>query len=332
MRTANFVLVTILFVSMVAGCTPQAVQKPVDQVNLQLKWVHQAQAAGFYMAQEKGYYAKENIAVTFLEGGPGIGNVEQVVSGKAGFGIESPDTIILNRSQGKPVVAVACIYRRSPLVFIALSDSGIKQPSGFIGKSIAIGGAGTDATLQLYALMKKLNLDAGQVKIVPYDYNYVTFIDGTVPLAYTYTTGGLIRILQKGCKVNQILPGEYGIHVFADTLFTTDSMIAENPDLVTRFLRASLQGWKDTVGNPAEAVKATMKYAKEKDELLQTKMLEASLPLVHTGEDQIGWMRTADWEDMLKMLLEQGLLDKPIDPGSACNLEFINKIYGGKTR
>jgi NitT/TauT family transport system substrate-binding protein len=82
------------------GCEPSEPKKPPDEVKLQLKWLHQAQFAGFYMAQEKGYYAKENIKVTFIEGEQGIDIAHRIVSSQADFGVLTPEFIFIKRSQG----------------------------------------------------------------------------------------------------------------------------------------------------------------------------------------------------------------------------------------
>ncbi len=333
MRTVNLIMATILLVPLFAGCMPQPVPKPADRVTLQLKWVHQAQFAGFYMAQEKGYYSRENLAVTFTEGGQGIDNIEQVVSGKADFGISSADSIMLSRSEGSPVTAVAVIYKRSPVVFVTLANSGIKRPADFLDRTAALEGtAFVDARLQFFSMMEKLGLDHTRVRTVPYEYDYASFKKGEIDISYSYTTGGLFRLLQQGIEVNRILPEDYGIHMYSDTLFTSDTLIADNPDLVARFIRASLKGWQDTIGNPDEAVRVTMQYAREKDSSLQSKMMEAQLPLIYDGEDGVGWMRSEIWSGMYQMLLNQKLMDKGFDPATAYTMNFINEIYGGSNR
>ena len=318
-----------LAVPLLAACELQEVRKPPDQVLVQLKWVHQAQFAGFYLAQEKGYYAAENIAATFLEGGPGIDVIEKVVSGGADFGIGGPEGILVQRSRGKPVVAIAAIYRRSPVVFVSLSDSGIERPADFLGRSVAVEGI-VEYEVQLKAMLKKLGLDIHQVKVVPHSYDLTRLREGKLDSMGLYLTGGVIRLRQKGQKVNLIWPGDYGIHMYADTLITTDRMIAENPDRVTRFLRATLRGWREAIEDPGAAVAVTLKYAREKDSELQTRMMEASVPLIHTGEDQIGWMKAGVWERTHQLLLEQGLLAGPVDPDKAYTMEFLQRIYGEK--
>ncbi|MBU4258475.1 MAG: ABC transporter substrate-binding protein [Desulfobacteraceae bacterium] len=329
-----------LAIFLLAACGPQEVKKPPDKVSVQLKWVHQAQSAGFYLAQEKGYYAEENIAATFLEGGPGIDNIEKVVTGGADFGVEAPMGILLRRSQGKPVVAIAAIYQRNPTVFVSLADSGITRPPDFLGRTVAVSDVEGRVLLKtmmkrygkIYfkAMMEKLDLDIHQVTIVPYQYDFSAFYSGEADVTEAYANGGLIRIRQKGYNVNLIWPGDYGVHVYGDTLITTDEMIAENPDLVTRFLRATLRGWREAIEDPEAAVAITMKYAREKDSELQTRMMDASVPLIHTGEDQIGWMRAGVWERTHQLLLEEELLTGPVDPDKAYTMEFLQRIYGGK--
>ena len=114
-------------------------------------------------------------------------------------------------------------------------------------------------------MMKKLGLDASKVKIVPYDPAYTAFYNGEVEVTPCYSTGGLIKMRQKGLKLNLIWPSDYGIHFYSDTLVTTDRMISEKPDLVTRFLRASLKGWQDAIEDYRQAVTVTLKYAQIKD-------------------------------------------------------------------
>jgi len=324
--------ILVLMIAIVS-CGPQQAQKAPDEVKLQLKWVHQVQFAGFYMAQEKGYYAKENIRVTFLEGGQKIDLPGQVITGRAGFVVLAPEEILIKRSQGGDIRAIAAIYRRSGAVFLAMADSGIVRPRDFVGKTVAAIGTG-DFETQLYAMMKKLGLDVSRIKVVPFDTNYVGFIKGDVKITGAFATAGLIRLRRKGLKLNLIWPSDYGIHFYSDTLATTDKMISEMPDLVNRFLRASLKGWQDAIEDYHQAVAVALKYSTGvyADKQLQTAMMEAMLPLVHTGEDQIGWMKDEVWQGMYGMLSDQKLLPKPFDVNQAYTPRFLNEIYKGKAK
>jgi len=335
MRTITRIFSILLPVIAVVACAPQESKRVPNEVTLQLKWVHLPQFAGFYVAQEKGYYAKENINVNFLEGGQGIDNAERVISGEADLGVLSPEDILMKRSQGALLTAIATIYRRSGVVFVAMADSGIVRPADFTGKTVAMageGGAVREFELQFYAMMKKLGLGSAKLKIVTYDPNYAAFYKGEVDVTAAYATAGLIKMRQKGLKLNLIWPSDYGIHFYSDTLATTDRMIAQNPELVSRFLRASLKGWQDAIEDYRQAVAVTLKYAQIKDPKFQTAMMEAMLPLVHTGEDQIGWMKPEVWKGMCEILLEQRLLARPFDVNQAYTLRFLKEIYGEKAK
>jgi NitT/TauT family transport system substrate-binding protein len=332
---ARIIWACILFSIFLFGCDTPQPQKTPDAVTLQLKWVHQTQFAGYYMAQEKGYYVGENISVTFLEGGQGIDLARSVLSGKAHFGVMAPEDILFQRSQGKPLTAIAAIYRHSAVVFAALSDSGIVRPSDFIGKTVATGnvsGAAPEFELQLNSLMKRLGIDISRVNITPYDPEYTAFSKGEIDVTPAFSTGGLIRMRQKGLKLNLIWPSDYGLQFYSDTLVTTDGLIAQHPDLVIRFLRATLKGWQDAVEDYSKAVDVTLKYAQLSNPVMQTAMMEAMLPLVHTGEDFIGWMKPEIWQEMANQMSNLGLLAAPIDVNQAYTLRFLEEIHKGKNR
>jgi NitT/TauT family transport system substrate-binding protein len=316
------------------GCDKPQPPKAPDEVKLQLKWHHQAQFAGFYMAQEKGYYAAENIKVTFLEGGLDVDIAETVSSGKADFGVMTPEYILINRSRGADLSALAAIYRRSAVVYAAKADSGIVKPADFMGKTVAVEGKG--GSLEFYllfrALMRNLKIDISKLNIIPYDPEYTAFYSGKADVTAAYYTGGIIRIRKKGMKLNLIWPGDYGVNFYSDTIVATDRLLSENPDLVARFLRATLKGWHDAVENYKDAVTITLKYARDKDSDTQTAMMEAMLPLVHTGEDRIGWMKPDVWREMYDTLSEQKLLNKSFDVNQAYTMRFIEAIQGEKFR
>jgi NitT/TauT family transport system substrate-binding protein len=332
----NITRISVLFILsciILFGCGKSQPPKAPDEVKLQLKWLHQAQFAGFYMAQEKGYYAKENIKITFLEGGRDINIAERVISGKADFGIMAPESILNNRSRGGPVTALAAIYRRSSTVFVARADSSIVRPSDFAGKTVAVGGKGfEEAEIQFQAMMKKLGINLSKIRTIPFDPNYEAFYRNKADIAATYYTTGLIKMRKKGMKLNLIWPGDYGINFYSDTLATTEKMISDNPDLVERFMRATMKGWQDAIEDYRQAVVVTLKYAHDQDSDMQTAMMEAMLPLVHTGEDQIGWMKPEIWHEMYGTLSAQGLLEKPFDVDQAYTMRFIKEIYGGKVK
>lgn len=318
--------------ALVTACSEKSEIKPLDKIVLQLKWHHQTQFAGFYLARELGYYRRENLDVQFVEGGQGIDIAQSVVTGQADFGVVAPEDILIKQSKGLDIMAIATIYQRSAVVFVAMEKSGITRPEDFRGKTIAaagVGGAVRDFEFRLRSLMKKIGLDLSEAKLTSYDPDYKDFYSGSVDVSPAYLTGGVIKMRKKGCKLNLIWPDDYGIHFYSDTLMTTRKMIEQHPDQVTRLVRASLMGWLDAVSDPGKAVQITMKYARIQDEALQTAMMEALIPYVHTGEAQIGWMTPETWQHIHDIMLEQGLLPAPLpDLNKVYTMRFLKTVYG----
>jgi NitT/TauT family transport system substrate-binding protein len=180
-------LLILSLLPVVLACQPQSQPKnPPDEVRLQLKWIHQAQFAGFYMAQKKGYYKAENINVTLLEGGPDVDIVQRLRSGQADFAVIAPETVFMVHNQGESLVAIAAIQRRSPVVYLSKADSGIVRPKDFLGKTVAtldVSGSQKDMEIQFFAMMRKLGLDTAKVKIVPWDSAYTAFYNGEVDVS-----------------------------------------------------------------------------------------------------------------------------------------------------
>jgi NitT/TauT family transport system substrate-binding protein len=327
-RVASAVLLLAAMILVACG-TPEASQPP-DQVAVQLSWVHQAQFAGYYAAQQKGYYAEENLDVTLLpRAAPDVDVTAAVLDGTADFGVSYGAGLVMDRSCGRPVTVIATIYRIYPLVFMTMPDSGITRPQDFPGRTIRSLTVGS-SDVAFWALMHRLGLDPDSVQQIDVGYDLEPFFAGELDIWPGYLINEVLAAREQGHEVNLILPDDYGIHLYGDVLFTTDRLIEENPDLALRFLRATLRGWQWAIENPQEAGPLALKYDSTLDAAQQAAMMEASVPLVYTGEDHIGWMRAEVWEGMYDALVEEGVLAKPFDVHEAYTMEFLQEIYGGE--
>jgi NitT/TauT family transport system substrate-binding protein len=324
---ARILIIGLLITGFLNACTPETGATP-DQVTVQLKWVHQAQFAGFYAAEAQGYYADENIAVTFAPGGVGIDIFEGVSNGDVAFSIVGADSLIVERAAGSPITAIATIYRVNPFVLVAFADSGIASPHDFIGRTVSLSG-GYD-TVQFQAMLTNLGIDASEINIVDYTYDDAPFLEGEIDVNNSFASGSLLALKEKigDRKLNVIWPGDYGVHFYSDTLIVNDQLLENNPDLILRFLRATLKGHRFAIENPAAAVDASMQYAEVQDRTVQTAMLNASIPMIHTGEGPIGWMQADAWSGMHDILVNQGILDSPLDMSQVYTMEFLESVYG----
>ncbi len=182
MKTWTSILTAIVIATTAgagAGCGMLEDKPPPDEVTVQLKWLHQAQFAGLYAAEQQGFYAEEGLAVTFIEGGPTVDTRHTVLEGTAQFGIAGADELVIDRADGKPVRAIATIYRRSPLVFVADADSAVSRPQDFTGKSIL---ASLNSIPTLHAMMANVGISRDQYTVVTLPFDTVLFASGEAPI------------------------------------------------------------------------------------------------------------------------------------------------------
>ena len=324
--TRTFVTVLVILAGLLpAACGQQRAGRPPDQVSVQLKWLHQAQFAGFYAADQRGYYAQEGLAVSFIEGGPGVDVFAPVLQGTAQFGVAAGDELIVARAEGYPVRAIAAIYRRSPVVFISLADSAVTRPHDFPGKTIRVS---ADLVPSLHAMTNRVGVSPDQYHEVILPSDVAAFASGEVPVWEAYLDGLAEAVRQAGYEINVIYPDDYGVHFYGDILFATDDVLSEDPDLAVRFLRATVRGWTYAVENPGEVGRFVAHYEPAADAALENRRMLVILPLVHTGDNHIGWMRGERWAGIHDVLLEQGVLDAPVDVSQVYTMEFLQQVYG----
>jgi ABC-type nitrate/sulfonate/bicarbonate transport system substrate-binding protein len=260
-----------------------------------LSWRHSTQFAGFYEAEQDGLYEAEGLVVEFLEGGPEISGLDAVLDGRADIGVAGADELLIARSQGYSVKAIAVVYQISPIVFVSKAELDFTQPQDFVGKKIRV-----TANLQptLDAMMSNVGVAQDQYDpiILPSDVD--AFASGEVPVWGAYVNGLALQIQQTGIDINIVYPSDYGARFYADTIFTTEEMIEENPEIVEKFLRASLNGWETVIAQPEVVLDTISIYAPDVEPELQRQRMLASIPLIFTGLDPIGSMNLATWSQM----------------------------------
>jgi len=301
-------IMLLVAVALLAACGPQEVEQPPDQVTVQLKWVHQAQFAGFYAADKKGFYAEEGIDVTLNAGGvhlPPDTNIASLVAGEADFAIVGGDQLLAARFRGQPVVAIAVLFQRNPYAYASLKGSGIERPQDLVGKKVM---AAPDAEIQHQALLRKLGIAPDAIERIPYQRDVTPLVTGQIDAHLVYRTGLGLAFDETGYELNWMWLEDYGIRFYADTIVASETLVQQNPDLVERFLRATIKGWRYAIENQAEAVDLTLQYDPTLTRDRQARMMATQTPLIHTGVAEIGWMDRGVWAGMRDMLYEAGIV------------------------
>ncbi len=222
-----------------------------ETVTLQLKWKHQFQFAGYYAAIKKGYYPKEGLDVVLIEGKPGGNEVEDVLSGNANYGVGMSD-ILLSKFQGKPVVLLANIFQHSPVTLLTTRKSGYTSPQDLFNKNIQM--VKGIKSVELQAMFLNEGIATADLNISDPRWSLEDLISEEVDAVAAYVSSQPYILKKQSIPYTLISPITYGIDFYGENLFTTEHEIAEYPERVVSFRRASLKGWQYALENPGEIV------------------------------------------------------------------------------
>lgn len=213
----------------------------LEPVSLQLKWKHEFQFAGFYMAKELGYYRDAGLDVEIREVAPDTHVIDEVLSGRATYGL-SDSTLIYERLRRRPVVALAAIFQRSPIALMTLKSSGIKTALDLRGKRLMT--FNTENNISLLTTLRSQGVALNEVTLAPHTFDINDLINGTVDAYAVYSSDQPYQLQQRGIEYNLINPVEYGFDFYGDILFTSEQEMASHGNRSQRFRQASLMGWR----------------------------------------------------------------------------------------
>ncbi len=294
------------FLLLLSGINPGLA---VEQVTLQLRWMHSFQFAGYYMAREKGYYRDAGLAVQFLEGGPAVDGIGNVLQGRADFGVASSE-LVLVREAGKPVVVLASIFQHSPYMLMVRDESGIRSPHDLINQQVLLGPE--NRAVELRAMLVNEGVDLKQIRIVPPPLTPEKLRDPAISAISGYISNEPFQWRQLGVRYHLLKPIDYGIDFYGDSLFTTESRIARQPEQVKAFIRASLEGWRYVFDHPEETiVLVEQKYnggQRSHDHLLYE--YSTLKELIYPEHIPIGQMNPGRWYSIAKVYAALNLIDR----------------------
>ncbi|MDX1490793.1 MAG: GGDEF domain-containing protein [Pseudohongiellaceae bacterium] len=294
------------------SCSASIGTYAADSVKLQLRWTHQFQFAGYYMALEKGFYDAAGLDVELIEGGPdALTPIEDVLAGNVDFAITGSG-VVIERMAGKPVVAIAAIMQTSPIVWISLESSNIRTPHDLAGHRVLI--MPPPESAELLIMLEREGLSADSVNIVPTSFDINDIVTGEADAYDGYISNEPYYLEQQGIDYSIINPKDYGINFYSDVLITSEHLANRNPDLVNRFKDASLQGWLYALNNIEETIELIhTKYAPEKT--LEHLRFEANTisDLVMTDLVQIGHMNPGRWQFIAQSYRDLNMTSAPVD-------------------
>jgi len=301
-----------------------------DKVSLGTDWKAEAEHGGYYQAIATGIYAKYGLQVELRQGGPQVNHSQLLAAGRLDFDEEPNSFLPLNFAKEKiPMVAVAAMFQKDPMVLIAHAEANYANLAAIKGKPIMIG-ADTRVGPWLF-LKSKFGFTDDQIR--PYNFNIAPFMADKNAVQQGYLTSEPFLVEKAGGKPQVFLLANEGYATYASVIETSRKMVQEKPDLVQRFVNASIEGWYSYLyGDPSPANALIKKdNPEENDELLAyaiKKIKENGV--VDSGDSLklgIGAMTDDRWKAFHAVMSQQGVYAADLDVKQAYTLQFVDKAF-----
>ncbi|MBT4079546.1 MAG: ABC transporter substrate-binding protein [Gammaproteobacteria bacterium] len=313
-ETAITGLLFLLLFSLQASATEGAdnSQQKLEPVRLQLKWLHQFQFAGYYAAIEQGYYRDAGFEVTLLEHPKKRSPMDVLLSGDAEYVVMGSD-LLVKRSEGKPLVALAAIAQHDPLALLVTKASGITHPKELRGKRVMLNYTADSAAI--LSMLKKAGLEEADYSALPTSYNVMDLVEGKTDAYNAYVSNEGFLLNEQGVENTYLHPLRYGIDFYSDILTTTEHEIEQNPQRVARFREASLKGWAYAMANSDPMVELILqKYNTQNRSRAHLKYeAEQMREMVQPLLVQLGYMHRERWVHIRDIFQELGFLKNSLD-------------------
>lgn len=305
------VVVMLLLLLLGVGAFPAAAAATdLKKASLMPLWSPQAQFAGYYVAFEKGIYARHGIDLTILEGGPGHPPAQALQDGTADFAVLWLTTALQQNDSGHGVVNLAQIVQRSSMMLVAGKSSGITTPAAMQGKKIGLWAG--DLSFPAEAFLAKYQL---RVNRIPQSYTVNLFLRGGVDVASVMWYNEYHTLLISGINTEELdlfFLDDHGIAFPEDGLYTLEKNYRQDPVLADAFAKASLEGWKYAFDHPEEALDIVLRYMKEAkvpaNRAHQKWMLDRMRDLIvpQKNDEEMGQLSPVDYAAVIDALRDMG--------------------------
>jgi ABC-type nitrate/sulfonate/bicarbonate transport system substrate-binding protein len=317
----------LLLAALLAGCTgqtPPASSKD-EPVTLVLDYVPNTNHTGFYVAQEKGYFAKEGLDVTIIE--PADGAVTTLIAaGQGTFGISYQEdvTYALTAEAPLPIRAIATIIQHNTSGFASYEEKGITRPADFEGKIYAGWGSPSEEAV-LKAVMTADGGDFDKLTVVTGDGSGYAALKDRVDVMWFFWAWDGIASQLAGVPVNYIELREFDprLDYYTPVIIASNNTLQNQPELTKKFLRATARGYQFCIENPQEAAAILQNHVTQYDLDMLTQSQEYLAEKYMEDTDRWGVMKDAVWADYTAFMVENGLIQKVIAPEDCYTNEFL---------
>jgi len=309
-----------------ATSVPPTVVPELDDVIVTLDWFQNANHVGVYEAVDKGYFTAENLNVTVEPPADPAAILGMVATGQSDFAFYYQPDLLQARQEGVPVVAVAGIVQRPLNSIMTLKSSGIETPAQLAGKKIGTPGLPWNDAM-LATMLEADGVSIDDVEVVDLGWSVAPGlmageVDAIIGVYWTYES---IIMGNEGFETNVLYPSEWGVPIYYElVLITSEDNVANNPELVERFVRAFNKGYAQAVDDPQGSVDTMLALNPEAeiDEPTDREGVELLAPLWKSEGAPVGTLDDSRWESLVEWMKAQDLLDDSLVAADAYDSSF----------
>lgn len=310
----RLMILLIAIVALVAcgangGAESELVPEPeIRQIRLPMGFIPDPQYAPFYVAVEKGYFAEAGFEIEFDYSFETDG-IALVGANELPFAIVSGEQVLLARAQDVPVVYVMEWFQKFPIAVVSKAEADILTPEDLDGRSVGLPGFFGATYVGYLGLLSANDIQPDDVDPSDIGFNQVeSLLTDQSEAVVGYANNEPVQLAGQDVPINVILVSDY-IDMVANGIITNEQTIADNPEMVERFVEAVLRGLADTLADPDEAFEISKNFVEGLEDGRKP-VLEASLPMWQA--DTLGISDLASWQNTQDVLLQAGLLEAPL--------------------
>ena len=302
------------------GCRSRPAASGLFPVTLQTDWYPQPEMGGFYEAQLLGFYKAQGLDVTIAPGGPFVVGEQQVATGAAQFAMGSSDLVLVDVSRGLPLVAVAATMQQDPQGVMVHAESPVHTFADLEGRTIAA----KPGSIWLQYLVKRYGLK--NIREIPATYSVANFIADPGYIQQCFITSEPYFARKGGAEVRTLLINATGYQPYR-VFFTSRQFIADHPEVVQKFVVATIQGWHDYLADPEQVDRELSRL----NPAMSPEQMRFSIDTLKAGhfidgdgtpDSHLGHFTAERWNTIYRQLVDLKVVARPIDPATAYTTRF----------
>lgn len=300
----------------------------MTSIKLQLDWKPNAQFAGILLAHHLGHYKEAGIELEIV---PWQSHTNPVAALEVSENVivSTEDNLLIRaRAAGQPVKAIGVMMQFSPIGWMALRKSGIRQITDLRGKRLGIHG---DGETVVDIVLARFGMTRTELDVVEVGYDYAGLLNsGAYDAVQCLVMVEPLELEALGFDLHVLPAYEFGYQVYSQVIAATERLLATEPEILARFLKITFEGWRRAFQEPREAGRIiAAHYLPETKADLEIRMLQAMQPVFEgkVGLERLGWMEKERWEQSIGYLQEHRLIDRPVSAEEVMTNSLMEAVY-----